>query len=158
MSVAPVYNFQQQFRQGTAGEEYLDGFFSPQFDIRPATRDQQRQGIDRIFVNRRTGKKLTVEYKTDATAAKTGNAFVETLSVDRTRKAGWALTSQADYLDDLVPGDGSAIYIIPMARLRSKLFDWSLSCEERHIRNEGYNTVGLLVTLAEFEKIAEEVV
>lgn len=154
---APTYNFDAQFRQGTAGEQYLDGLFGEQFDIQPATREQQRQGIDRIFRNRRTGKTLTVEYKTDWTASKTGNAFVETLSADKDRKAGWALTSQADYLVYCVPGDGAAIYIIPMQRIRAKLFDWSLACEERKIKNEGYNTVGLLVPLCEFERIAEEV-
>jgi len=38
----------------------------------------------------------TVEYKTVLPV--TGNAFIETIPVDMSEKAGWAFTSQADML------------------------------------------------------------
>lgn len=154
---APVYDFQRQLAQGEEGERFLDGFFAPDFAIRKATREEQRQGIDRHFIHKRTRRKWTVEYKTDAKAGLTGNAFVETESVSAGNKAGWALSSRADYLIYYIP-DPATVYILPMAAVRRKLPDWAGRYPSRQVRNIGYVTTGLLVPLAEFERIAAGVV
>jgi len=83
-----TYTFDAQKARGDAGEAFLDQVFAADYEIRPATRAEQRRGIDRIFVHRQTGRRLAVEYKTDYKAAHTGNAFVETVSVDAAGKAG----------------------------------------------------------------------
>jgi len=91
-----TYTFDAQKARGDAGESFLDQVFATGYEIRPATRAEQRRGIDRIFTRRKTGWRLAVEYKIDYKAAHTGNAFVETVSVDTAGKAGWAYSSAAD--------------------------------------------------------------
>lgn len=150
-----TYQFAQKLAEGQTYEQQLDERFSDRFIIQPATPQQQRQGIDRVYRPRtKPHQVLYVEYKADRTAVRTGNAFVETVSVDTANKAGWAITSQADWLFYLVPGAAEVLYIIRMADLRAQLPQWQHRYQERRIPNEGYHTVGLLVPLAEFEQIA----
>jgi hypothetical protein len=154
-----TYQFATQLAKGQSYEELLDERFSELHIIQPATPQQQRQGIDRVFRPRSAPHEVMyVEYKADQKAAKTGNAFVEIVSVDTTGRPGWAESSQADWLFYLVPGACEALYIIRMADLRRRLPEWRRTCEQRRIPNEGYHTVGLLVPLAEFEQIAYAVI
>lgn len=152
-----IYDFKQQLTRGASGEKWLDDFFAQWYIIVPATMEQQRQGIDRIFVRKENNAVYRVEYKTDWTASKTGNAFVETISVDATNKPGWAYSSQSDYLIYYIPGD-MLIYVIQFLELRGQLPKWCVEFRSRRIPNKGYCTVGLLVPLAEFERIAKEVI
>jgi len=149
-----AYQFDAQHADGLAGEAFLDALFSRWYRIRPASAAQQHRGIDRWF--RRDKRRLSVEYKTDTTAARTGNAFVETVSVDITHTLGWAYTSQADYLAYYIPPDG-LVYIIRFDVLRSQLPRWERRYPVRRIANEGYHTQGLLVALREFEACAEAI-
>lgn len=150
------YDMRRQLKQGEAAEKYLDSYFVDEFDIRPATRDQQRAGIDRIFTRRSDGKKWSVEYKADKTAARTGNAFVETVSVDTANKPGWAYSCQADFLFYYVVGIGP-LYIIRPRDLRRQMDKWRSLYPERRIPNGSYHTIGLLVPLHEFEKLAAQI-
>lgn len=150
-----TYQFAAQLAKGEAYEQTLDERFDELYVIQPATPQQQRQGIDRVFRPRKAPHEvLYVEYKADSTAARTGNAFVETVSVDTADKPGWAVSSAADWLFYLVPGAAEVLYIIQMEKLRQRLPIWRRTCQERSIPNEGYHTLGLLVPLAEFEEIA----
>ncbi len=153
-----TYQFQTQLRDGITGEEYLDQHFAPYYTIQPASPAEQRQGIDRWYTRRTNNERFAVEYKTDHTAGRTGNAFVETVSVDIASKLGWAYTSRARYLIYRIP-DPETIYIIPMAQIRYLVDAWRIRYPERRIPNQSangnqYNTVGTLVPLTEFEKIA----
>lgn len=150
----PTYDFSAQLAQGETGERKLDAYFSRWFSIRPAKRAEQRRGIDRFFS--RQGATYPVEYKTDARADETGNAFVETVSVDTVGKQGWAYTSEAEFLLYYVPG-AEAVYIIPFTNLRQHLAQWVQSYPLRKIPNKGYCTHGILVPLTEFERIAQRV-
>lgn len=152
-----IYDFRQQLHQGQAGEHRLDQFFSEWYDIAPVGMEQQRQGVDRMFKRKDNGTTYKVEYKTDKTASSTGNAFVETVSVDTANKPGWAYSSQSDYLVYFLPED-LLIYVIAFDRLRSHLPQWAKCHRTRRIPNKGYHTVGLLVPLDEFEKIATQVI
>jgi len=149
-----VYDFTTQLNQGADGEAKLDAYFAQWYTIRHATRSEQRRGIDRIFV--RPGGMFKVEYKADRKAGETGNAFVETISVDTANKRGWAYTSQADYLLYYVPGP-ETVYVIRFAKLRLQMAFWVQQHPARKIPNRGYHTHGLLVPLDEFEHIAEKV-
>ena len=117
--------------------------------------DDQRRGIDRWLVNS-AGKRISLEYKTDVTAGRTGNAFVETISVSTADKPGWAVSSQATWLIYYIP-DPEAVYIIKFARIRQHLARWREQYPSRDIPNVGYVTTGLLVPLREFEQIAARV-
>ncbi|SHF74073.1 hypothetical protein SAMN02745218_02986 [Desulfofundulus australicus DSM 11792] len=152
-----MHDFNGCLKRGEDGEHFLDRFFSGRFHIYPVTRRQQRQGIDRIFVNRETGKVLKVEYKTDYQAGRTGNAFLETVSVDTEGKKGWVYTSKADYLLYFVVED-LLIYAIRFKTLRRLFPTWLKKYRTGKAVNEGYTTHGLLVPLTEFEKCAEAVI
>ena len=149
-----TYDFPTQLTQGADGEQLLDRYFATWFTIRHATRLEQRQGIDRIFS--RQGATYKIEYKSDARANATGNAFIETVSVDTAGKRGWAYTSEADYLLYYVPG-AEVVYIVPFLTLRQHLTQWAQQYPTRQIPNQGYHTHGLLVPLDEFERIAQRV-
>jgi len=155
-TLSTTYDFRTQLATGEEAERRLDAWFAHWYAIEPATMDQQRQGIDRIFTRRDTGRAFKVEYKTDSRASATGNAFVETVSVDTTGKAGWAYTSQADMLLYYVPVS-EVIYVIQMTSLRRHLPRWQQQYPARRIPNQGYCTHGLLVPLDEFERIAQRV-
>lgn len=137
--------------------QFLDRWFAAKHEIRPATRQEQRRGIDRIFTHHQTGKRLAVEYKTDYRASETGNAFVETISVDTAGKAGWAYSSQANYLMYYIPGDG-LIYVLALETLRQQLPRWLEKYPLRAAQNERYATHGVLVPLHKFEEHAEAVI
>lgn len=157
-----AYNMNWQLARGEDAERRLDRHFANRFHIAPATRAQQRQGIDRHFKPRRTvqnspGAAFTVEYKTDWTAARTGNAFIETVSVDSQGIPGWVYTSRADWLAYYVPGL-HRVYLITFAALRARLPAW----RHRHppappIPNGSYNTLGILVPLNEFARTCQKI-
>ena len=101
-------------------------------------------------------RRFAVEYKTDHLAARTGNAFIETISVDVEQKAGWAFTAQADLLLYYVPGL-SQVYVLRTTALRARLPFWLLAHEVQQVSNRGYQTHGLLVPLAELANCAQKV-
>ncbi len=154
-----TYDFNTQLKQGAEGEQELDDFFSRWYVINPATAEQQRQGIDRTYtvIDSRISK--TVEYKSDTTASKTGNAFVEVVSVetDQVCKLGWAHTSKADILLYFLPSDG-LVYVLKMDDLRRKLGKWIQRYKTRYVANVGYKSAGLIVPLREFEQMAIQVI
>ena len=151
------YSMAHQLAKGEAAEAHLDRHFATRFHIAPATRAQQRQGIDRHFTHRQSGATYTIEYKTDWKAAHTGNAFVETVSIDREKIPGWAYTSQAEWLAYFLPSH-STIYLIHFSELRRRLPQWLATCKSAPpIPNRGYHTLGILVPLKEFAQIAARI-
>lgn len=152
-----VYDFDEQLAKGVSGEELLDAFFSREWIIRTATRREQRQGIDRHYVCRKDGRYFKVEYKTDYLAHKTGNAFIETVSIDSEGRAGWAYTSKADFLFYFVVED-LLLYILPMETIRKQLSRWAKEYPIKAVPNRGYRTYGILVPLCEFEEHSAQVV
>ena len=151
---AVTYDFNEQLAEGQAYELRLDNHFRRfNIEIRPATMDEQRQGIDRFFTHRTTGKVDTMEYKADSLAGRTGNAFIETISVDTTGKPGWAVASRARYLAYMVT-EPETIYLIDMRALRAALPVWQAKYPTRQAQNNGYRTHGVLVPLHELERIA----
>lgn len=147
------YDFAEKLAEGEAGEAALDKLWDARWQVTKANRDDQRRGIDRWLLDADTNTLLSLEYKTDTTAGRTGNAFVETVSVSTTNKPGWAVSSQAQWLIYYIP-QPETVYGIKMARLRQALPAWQKKYPSRDIPNRGYVTTGLLVPLDEFEKIA----
>lgn len=150
------YDFNHQLALGEEYERRLDEHFARWFAIAKATREQQRAGIDRVFRHRVTGAVYLVEYKADTLAGTTGNAFIETTSVDRTGRAGWAVASKADVLIYMVT-QPQTIYAIRLRTLRRALAGWQQTYRLASAQNDGYKTWGHLVPLDELERIAIEV-
>ena len=152
------YQMMTQLSKGEEAEAHLDALFAADWEITAVSRDQQRQGIDRVFVSRKSGRQHTVEYKSDWTAGRTENVFIETVSVDTEDKPGWAYASQADWLFYYIPGK-SLLCVIDFATLREQLPHWVDECPPAPpIPNQGYNTLGILVPLGEFQKCCKRVI
>lgn len=151
------YSFQKQFKKGQKYERFLDNYFSENFTIKPATREEERRGIDRHFQEKKNGRRFTIQYKADKTAGKTGNAFVETVSVDTNNTPGWVFTCEADFIIYYVVDSGPA-YVVRPGELRKRVDRWQRQYPEWSIPNRHYNTLGILVPLDEFERLAYTVV
>jgi hypothetical protein len=77
------YRFDQQKLIGKKGEQILDNWLSTTYQIINVSHvlQYQNSGIDRLLIHS-SGYSLSVEYKFDKAAARTGNLFFETTSVD----------------------------------------------------------------------------
>lgn len=165
-AMTSAYSFNQQLAQGESGERFLDRFFGLFYEITPATRDEQRRGIDRRFKSRWThwdylfeqkADNAPVEYKSDFLAHQTGNAFVETVSVDTAHKDGWLITSQAYILAYFVVYS-QVIYISRIDRLRALAPLWNAAYPVRWAQNKGYHTHGMAVPLTQYQRSAYKVI
>lgn len=152
-----AYHFDTQLASGQDDEAVLDAFFARFYEIEPASMELQRIGIDRLFTARSNGIRKSVEYKSDVTAGRTGNAFIETVSVDTAGKKGWALTCCAQYLVYYIPPTGVA-YVFPVTLIKEQLPRWLAEPERYPVREipnvrngQAYKTHGLLVRLSELE-------
>lgn len=149
-----THNFNDKLAEGQAIERELDAYFRDQYFIAAASPADQRAGIDRLFRDKQTNRLTAIEYKADFQAGKTGNAFIETVSVDAVAKAGWALSSESAYIFYFVASTRK-LYIVDIEVLRRWLPLWEDLFEKRYAQNEGYRTYGVLVPLEELAGIAK---
>ena len=147
------YSFQQQDLLGKQGEQILDDWLSFKYQIIDVSHILQYQtsGIDRLLIHP-SGFTLSVEYKFDKAAARTGNLFFETTSVDTTGILGWGWSSQADYWIFLVPDND--IYIVKPSDFRLLVWQKREQLKEKHIQNCGYRTIGFPVKIADVKNIS----
>lgn len=146
-----TYYFSDQLDKAEEYERKLDRYFSKWYDIRTVGMDAQRRGIDRIYRN--DDRKLAVEYKTDFLTQRTGNVFIETVSVDRTGKLGWAWTSQADIIVYLVAPN--TIYIANPYDIRDHIEFWKQQYGERSVQNKSYKSKGIPLPEKQFAKVCK---
>lgn len=152
----PVRTFTDQLAKGTAAEQTLDGWARNRFgaEPRPADMDDQRRGIDR-HIEAPDGTTYTLEYKADGQGHRSGKAFIESISVDRTGKPGWLWTSQADYVVYWLSGDGRGWVITP-ANLQARAWDWTRRFPVKVSSNPSYHSYGILVPHTELDLAASE--
>jgi len=150
------YDFEEQLKKGKEKELFLDNYFSQWYSISGVSRLHEKAGIDRIFHDN-GGRVFTVEYKSDNITHKTGNFFVETLSVKEENKLGWAYTSQSQLILYFVP-EWKTVYVIDTVRLKKLLLSWIKIYPEKNVSNKGYTTVGIPVPKSEFKKCVNEIV
>lgn len=148
-----MHSFAEKLAQGQEIERQLDDIFAQRYMVREATRQQQRQGIDRLMADA-DGNQFAMEYKADWRAADTGNAFIETISVDTVGKPGWARTSKADWLVYAIPPLGIA-YGIPMSAVRAMVPAWAARYPIRPALNSAYSTHGICVPVSELVRLSE---
>jgi len=125
------------------------------YDLRPASRDEEWRGIDRV-VTAENGEPCHVEYKVDEVAKRTGRLFIETVSNDTSGRAGWAYTTEARWLFYLVVGE--RLYCIRPERMRALLPVWLDRYPLRRANNGDFGTIGVCVPFAAAEAAAEQVV
>ncbi len=144
-----TYDFAEQLDRGRYWEDVLDEYFSRWYNIREATRDEQRKGIDRWFhPGDADGPMTPVEYKADDKTSKTGNVFIETMSIVERNKVGWAWKSEADILCYLAIPD--RLYIIPMKQVRFNIPIWRKLYGERNVKNTTWTSRGIPVPEGDF--------
>jgi hypothetical protein len=147
------YKFKDKLDEGMGFELELDKIFSHEFDIKSVDISKQRLGIDRYFTRKSNGASFTVEYKSDSTAASTGNVFIEIVSVDTTNRPGWAKSSQADILIYYIP-PAQKIIITRMEVVKKSVPIWENTYKQQPVPNEGYKTIGILVPIGELIKLS----
>ena len=156
-----TYSFAEQLERGEHWEGVMDEYFSSWYMIQPATRGQQRKGIDRWFVPKsRVGRDvppegIPVEYKADDKTSKTGNVFIETDSVVEKNKPGWAWKSEAEILVYLAIPD--TLYIAQMASVRSMIPTWREAYGTRNVRNTSWTSRGIAVPEEVFGMVCNSV-
>jgi len=153
---AKQYDFETQRRIGQEGEIFLDRWLRPAYNVIDVSEDEkyQQSGIDRL-ITRSDGTVLSIEYKFDIAAKRTGNLFFETTSNDKERVPGWGWTSQACYWIFLIPEQ--EILVFKPGKLRSLVWQLQKSLQEKRIANKGYNTIGYPIPLTEARKVASQI-
>ena len=147
-----VHDFGEQLKVGEDGEGVIFRWFERNgWTVEPTGMDSgQRSGID-AWVSKPNHLRQSVEVKTDLHSFRTGNAFIETVSIVSQSKPGWAYSSKADWVAYYLP-QGGYFYFIRMAWLRSQLELWHRAHKEIIVRNKTYKTKGLLVPIVAFEQ------
>ena len=150
------YDFETQRKVGQQGEILLDQWLSPAYKVLDVSEDlkYQQSGIDRV-VTRSDGSVITVEYKFDIAAKRTGNLFFETISNDKEQIPGWGWSSQADYWIFLIPEQ--EILVFKPGKLRALVWELQTSLKQRSIANKGYNTIGYPIPLLQARKGAFQI-
>lgn len=150
------YGFDEQLRKGEKYEAILDERFKAWFRIKPASKYDQNNGIDRIFTRKLDGCVFTVEYKADFQAHETGNVFIETVSVDRAGKRGWVLQTRAQIIAYYIVHDKRA-HLLYGADMKTALPQWARQYREGSANNVdarrgNYASRGILVPIGEFTR------
>jgi hypothetical protein len=147
------YQFDTQNHIGKSGEHYIDKWLRHTYkiiDVSCISR-YQKAGIDRI-VTRPDGSNVTLEYKVDFTAKRTGNIFFETVSNDKKEIPGWGWTSQADYWIFLIPKQ--ELIIFKPGNLRNLVWGLKESLNKKIVPNTDYNTIGYPIPLKDARSIS----
>jgi hypothetical protein len=149
--MAHTYSFVEQLERGKAGEAVIKDYFSQWYKITDATLDQQKnEKIDFIF--ERNGVRTKVEVKTDDKTDKTGNLFIETMSMIEWGKYGWAWVTQAEKV--LYYALPDTVYILDVAQLRDMLQVWHKQRKpKRKVYNDHWTSEGYLIKTDEIVRL-----
>ena len=139
-----IHRWNETKAQGDVYEAEQDAIWKKWYHITPATRDEDRQGIDRHFEAKACPIKFTMQYKGDDRASSSGNLFIEVISIDCTGDHGWAIRCAADYLSIYIP-DERYCYWIYMPHLKVCVPWWLTRFPIAKADNDGYQTHGILV-------------
>jgi len=138
----PIHSFATSRAVEDVHAEKLDQWLKATYpDMRPATRVEQFRGIDRVAMSEQGV--VTLDYKCDTRGMSTGRMFLETVSNSVTKRPGWLLTSEADWLVYYVVPD--EVWMFLFANIRGAIANWRQTYGERSARNEGYDTLGVCV-------------
>ena len=137
--------WEEKLAVGNAAEKVLDEFLSNQFDdIAPVNMEWQKRGVDRWAI--KDGYWIPIEYKADFAAARTGNAFIETVKNCNSNAPGWAKTTMAQILYYYVPPTGMIYPLYPVTWKLDEDKNEDFKSAKCKI-NDTYDSEGLLVPL-----------
>lgn len=156
-----IYSFEKQLEKGKEWERKV--FLTLQRVMResyivtylPDNKEFQSAGFDMSIYCKDTDTIMLLEIKTDFQSHKTGNAFLETISVSRRgiiEKEGWVNTSKADAIMYLIPGMQKAIFL-HMNDLRDILKSSSIPYPFRECKNQDYSSYGFLVPIKKLMEV-----
>lgn len=156
-----IYSFEEQLAKGkewekklsisiqkTMGEGYKVVYLPDHAEFYP-------EGFDMAVYCKTTETTMLLEVKTDFQAHKTGNAFLETISVCRggkMEKAGWMETSKADAVVYIIPELKRGVFI-KMDDLRDILKDAPIPYPFKECRNNTYSSYGFLVPIKKLMEV-----
>ncbi len=148
-----IHDFKTSLDRVVPEEKRLDEYLRKKgWSVTYVNLTDQRRGIDRVI--ERPDELTTVEYKVDYKAEKTGNAYIETVSVSRPFKLGWVKTCQADWILYTVIGPESSVLWLRPDELLKNLSEWQETCRTVRCQNINYWGEGVLVPLAEVRNVA----
>lgn len=150
-----THSFSDRYAEGKIGEQRIIDYFSDNWHVVNSNYRDQKRGIDFYFRHKANGSFYTVELKSDTKAAVSGNAFIETISVDATStpKPGWAITCEADYIFYYIPPKELLLVLKPET-IKQSLPTWGLQYRSVQIPNKDYHTHGIIVPLSRIKAIA----
>lgn len=157
MFMSDVHSFTGNIKKSDEHNRALDAVFSQWYEIHRMPLEVDKLGIDRIWREREWKVYYTVEYKADDRTAETGNAFVETVSVDTKNKPGWGYTCAAQILVYYIPQWNKAYLLSPMT-IKEHIQEWREKYREVSAQNNGYKTLGIAVPFDVFKKYCYAVV
>lgn len=150
-----TYHFQKSARIGEVGCQRVRRHLLETYNIWTVDTGlvDQFKGIDL------NSSYATYEVKTDQTATRTSNAFIETFSNLETGRRGWALTCQAMWLLYFVTLDieNGSLYWFRPSLFVELVPSWETEFPIRDIPNVGYTTQGVCVPLRVFGKRCERI-
>ena len=155
------YDFWDKLKEGKEKEIILDEYFSKWYSVSTVPPEFERYAnLDRIYEDN-SGRKFTVEYKSDKWTASTGNFFVETKSVKEENVLGWSYTTLSQLVLYFVP-QKNMVYVVDVVKMKNLMILWMKDCEEQEVKNEKsgykYTTIGILVPENKFMECVEAVV
>lgn len=124
------------------------------YRVTDATPEDEWRGVD-VWTVDDTGERVGIDFKCDERWRTTGNVFVELESNHQTGRLGCVLTSDARWLLYFLTPD--RVLVCLTTRLRDAIPAWKTQYPQRPARNQGYDTMGLLVPVAAVERCAESV-
>ena len=150
----PKSCFDEKQRQEKIFNRHWDSYFNRYYFIFEAGLDLDLMGVDRVFVNRKTGIPTTIEYKNDIMAGKTGRVFVESKANVEFNTDGWIFTCKAMKLLIAVPTVGQ-VYICDTARMRAEFPKWLEKFGTRKAFNGRYESEGVCLPLSVLVTVAD---
>lgn len=154
------HKWNDSFTRGRMFEEHFREIFQAKgMMVIAVAKDLQDLGIDFLMTGR-SGKRMSVELKSDERATETGNAFLELVSMSSSDgwpdKPGWMYTSIAQVLAYYLPLDGRVLFL-DMADLKLSLGDFVGRYSIRHTSNGWYRSKGVVMPLKDLERRAFEI-
>ncbi|GAC1302272.1 MAG: hypothetical protein NVSMB14_11600 [Isosphaeraceae bacterium] len=130
--------------------EHLDEWFETRGYLVESPNESHSAYNVRRMTSPKTGERLVIAYKTDRRIAETSAMFLETYSVltDTIAKPGWAKDSRMDAFVVYSP-QSAYFWFLRSSVVRERLSDWEARLESRRVRNDGYDTEGLIVPESE---------
>jgi hypothetical protein len=141
--------FSERLEIGERYENKIDSWAADKFGvgIKKVSLELQQLGIDRLWT-KPDGGVVSVEYKADLKAHRTGNVFLELQSGKD--KPGWVFYSIAQLLIYYIPGS-EKVYLADMQQFKRNVTDWTAGKRLRKVAGDYTGAAGIPLPIAKFQ-------